>query len=160
MHIPDPHPRLIPNSFSMSPVLAEKAVEGASVVEDRKILEPVFWAGGIGKSWESSSSSTRTNPISHTIGGQPIIIPTHISFKWRDSLQDPILSSPQATIAPATFWNLAFINTDGTCGMGCISRKGIDQSKWYSGSMMGRFDTRSDSLFSRSEAVYTDREGL
>ncbi len=82
------------------------------MVEDRKVLKSVFWAGGIGKSRVSGSGSTRTHPISHTIGWQPVIIPTYVSFDRGNSIEDSFLLSPQATIAPATFRNLAFIDTD------------------------------------------------
>jgi hypothetical protein len=73
-------PLSIPNPFSMRPVLAEKTVERASVVEHSKIFKPVFRTVGMGILGISGTGSTRTDPIRYTIGWEPIIIPTDISF--------------------------------------------------------------------------------
>jgi hypothetical protein len=64
----------------MRPVLAEKTVKGASVVEDGEVFEPVFRTGGMGIFGISSTCSTRADPIRYTIGWKAIIIPTDISL--------------------------------------------------------------------------------
>jgi hypothetical protein len=94
------------------PILAEKAVKGASVIKNRKILKTIFWTGAIGKLWIPSARSTWTDPIGHTIGGESIIIPTDISLCGGDSLKDSLFLSPETAIAPAPFWNLTPIDAD------------------------------------------------
>jgi hypothetical protein len=73
-------PLSIPHPFSMRPVLAEKTVERASVIEHGKILKPIFWTVGISILGISSAGSTRADPIRYTIGWELIIIPTDISL--------------------------------------------------------------------------------
>jgi hypothetical protein len=72
-------PLFVPNPFSMRPVLAEKTVEGASVIEHGKVFKPIFRTISIGILGISGTRSTRTDPIRYTIGWEPIIIPTYIS---------------------------------------------------------------------------------
>jgi hypothetical protein len=73
-------PLFVPNPFSMRPVLAEKTVEGASVVEHGKVFKSIFRTVGVGILGISSTRSTRTDPIGYAIGWEPIIIPTYISL--------------------------------------------------------------------------------
>ncbi len=73
-------PLSVPNPFPMGPVLAEKTVEGASVVEHGKVFKSIFRTVGMGILGISNTSSPRTDPIGYTIGWKPIIIPTYISL--------------------------------------------------------------------------------
>ena len=75
-------PLFVPNPFSMRPVLAEKTVERASVVEHSKIFKPIFWTIGMGILGISGTGSTRADPIRYAIGWEPIIIPTDISLSF------------------------------------------------------------------------------
>jgi hypothetical protein len=72
----------VPNPFPMGPVLAEKTVERASVVEHSKIFKPIFWTIGMGILGISGTGSTRADPIRYAIGWEPIIIPTDISLSF------------------------------------------------------------------------------
>jgi hypothetical protein len=66
----------------MRPVLAKKTVEGASVIKDGKVFEPVFWTISMGIAGISGTCSTRTDPIRYTIGWEAIIIPTDIPLSF------------------------------------------------------------------------------
>jgi hypothetical protein len=104
----------IPHPFSVGPVLTEKTVKRTSVIEYSKILQSIFWTRGVGKSRMSGTGPARADPIGDTVGWQPIIIPTHISFLNRNPLKDPFFVSPQSAIAPSPFSNLTPIRTDRT----------------------------------------------
>jgi len=150
----------VPNPLSMCPVLAEKAVKGTSVIENGKILKTILWTWTVRKSWISSTRSPRADPIGYTIGGQSIIIPTDISLPRGDTAKGPVYLSPQATIAPASLWNLTPIDTDLTWNARCLARRDVDQLKWASGATMGFFNERFEDIFSRAKAIQTDRKGL
>jgi hypothetical protein len=64
----------------MRPVLAEKTVKGASMVEDGEVIESIFRTVTMSIFGISSTRSTRADPICYTIGWKAIIIPTDISF--------------------------------------------------------------------------------
>jgi hypothetical protein len=107
-------PLSIPHPLAMCPILTEEAVKRASVIKDRKIFKPIFWPGAMGKFRIPGTRPTRTDPICHAIGWQLIIIPAYISFPTGDPLKNTIFLSPQATIAPASFRDLALIDADLT----------------------------------------------
>jgi hypothetical protein len=107
-------PLSIPNPFPVCPVLTEKTVKGAAVIENRKVSKPVFWTGAVSERWISSTRSPWTDPIGNTIGRQAIIIPADVSLGGRDSVEVSFLLSPQATVAPTFRWDLASIDTDLT----------------------------------------------
>jgi hypothetical protein len=73
-------PLSVPNPLSMRPVLAEKAVEGASVIEDSKVFKSIFRTITMGIMGISSTHPARTDPICYAIGWETIIIPTDISL--------------------------------------------------------------------------------
>jgi hypothetical protein len=87
-------PFSIPNPLSMCPVLAEKTIKRASVIENGEVLKAIFWTGAVSKFWIPGTGSTWTDPIGYTIGGQSIIIPTGISFSLGDSVKDSLFLSP------------------------------------------------------------------
>jgi len=123
------NPFCIPHPFSVCPILTEKAIEGATVIENGEILKSIFRAIGIGEFWIACARPSRTDPIGHTIRGEAVIIPVHISFLGGNALKLPFFLSSQPTITPPSFWNSAFIGADLTmCAQG-ISRRLIDELK-------------------------------
>jgi len=66
--------------MTVVPVLAEETVKRTSLIEDSQIFVAVFGAPRVGKLRVASASSARTDPISHTIGGQSIVIPADVSL--------------------------------------------------------------------------------
>ncbi len=61
--------------YTVMPVLAKKAIEGATVVKDCQILIAMFRTRGIGKIRVTGSGTPRANPVSDTIRGKRIIVP-------------------------------------------------------------------------------------
>jgi hypothetical protein len=79
--------RLVPEILSVMPVLTEQAVKCAPVIENSQVFVTIFRASRIGISRESGTRAARTDPISHTIRGQRIIVPGKEShFWWRSDL--------------------------------------------------------------------------
>jgi hypothetical protein len=132
----------------MHPVLAEKAVEGASVVEDRKVFKPVFRTIGMGITGISSTCSTRTDPIRTTIGWEAIIIPTDISLFGGNPSKDSLFSCPQAAVPPNILPNLTPVDTDRTKGTRGLSWRPGHQMKRYSRTMMSFLNEGLNGLLS------------
>jgi len=65
------------------PVLAEKAIKGTGLIEDSQILVTILSALGVGKLRVTNPGPAGTDPISHTVGRQGIIIPTDIALARR-----------------------------------------------------------------------------
>jgi len=84
------------------PVLAEQAIERTAMVENRQIFVSI-------------AILLSTNPFSHTIGWQWIVIPSKApSFSIYQVDQLSQMVSSQATIAKTSLGNLAFVGTDTT----------------------------------------------
>jgi len=81
------------------PVLAEEAVEGASLIKDSQILIAIFSPGAMSEFWISNSSASGANPIGYTVSGEGVIIPTHIAFLGSDTLKLVIFIGAQSAIA-------------------------------------------------------------
>jgi hypothetical protein len=71
-------PFSIPHPFSVCPILAEKTVEGASVIKHSEVFKPIFWVRGISKLRIAGTCPAWADPIGNTISRKPIIIPAHI----------------------------------------------------------------------------------
>jgi hypothetical protein len=98
----------------MRPVLTEQAVKRAPVIEDGKVLETKFRTGTVSIGGIPRSCPARADPIGHTIGRQPIVIPADTAFSGGYALKLPILMGPQAAIAPLFFWDLTTIDANLT----------------------------------------------
>ncbi|MBA7698066.1 hypothetical protein ES703_106740 [subsurface metagenome] len=51
------------------PVLAEKAIEGAGLVENSQVFVAIFRSLGVGEAGIASPGATRTDPIGNTVSG-------------------------------------------------------------------------------------------
>ena len=69
------------------PVLTEKAIKGTGLIEDSQILVAILSALGVGKLRVTNASSVGTDPISHAVSRQGIIIPTDIALAYRGTLE-------------------------------------------------------------------------
>jgi hypothetical protein len=72
------NPFSIPDPFPVCPILTEKTVKGASVIKDGKIFISMFWTLSISKLRIAGTCPAWTDPICHTVGGKPVIIPAQI----------------------------------------------------------------------------------
>jgi hypothetical protein len=61
------------------PILAEKAIEGTSLIEYCQVLVSILWTGTIGIIRITYSSTTRTYPVSYTISREGVMIPGYIT---------------------------------------------------------------------------------
>ena len=61
--------------FPVVPVLAEKTVEGAAVIENRQILVSVFSALRIGKAGKADAGPAGADPGANTVGRQGVVVP-------------------------------------------------------------------------------------
>jgi len=104
--------RLLPSqAFSVMPVLTEKTVESATVIENSQVFISIFRALGIGVMRETCTSPARTDPICNTIRRQGIIIPGKKSFLWRRIEFFPLAVLPNSTVPYCTLSNLALVET-------------------------------------------------
>jgi hypothetical protein len=108
------NPLFVPNPLPMRPVLTIKAVKRAAVIEDRKVFKTKFRARTVGIGGIPRSCSARADPICHTIGRKPIIIPADIAFSDGHTLELPSLMGPQPAITPPFLWDLTTIDTNLT----------------------------------------------
>ena len=108
------NPLFVPNPLPMRPVLTKQAVKRAAVIEDGKVLETKFRTRTVSIGGIPRSCSTRADPIGHTVGRQPIIIPADIAFSDGHALKLPFPMGPQAAITPPFFWDLTTIDTNLT----------------------------------------------
>jgi len=95
--------------FPVMPVLAEQAVECAPVIENSQVFITVFRASRIRVFREPGTCAARTDPISHTIRGQRVIIPgKEALFRKRcDLCAFPIL--PHSAVACISFSYFALV---------------------------------------------------
>jgi hypothetical protein len=84
------------------------------MIEDGKVFKTKFRARTVGIGGIPRACSARADPIGHTIGRKPIIIPADIAFPDGNALKLPFLTGPQAAIAPPSLWNLTTIDTNLT----------------------------------------------
>jgi hypothetical protein len=68
------------DTFSIVPVLTEKAVKGACLIEDRKVFIAMFWAWPVGIAGKTCSRSSWTHPLGNTIGRERVIVPGKVPF--------------------------------------------------------------------------------
>jgi hypothetical protein len=98
----------------MRPVLTKQAVKGATVIEDGKVFKTKFRARAVGIGGITCACSARADPIGHTIGRKPIIIPANIAFSRGHALEPPFLLGSQAAITPPFLWNFTTVSTNLT----------------------------------------------
>jgi len=108
------NPLSVPNPLPMRPVLTEQTVKRAAVIEDGKVFKTKFRARTVSIGGIPRSCSARADPISHTIGRKPVVIPTDIAFSDGNALELPFPMGPQAAITPPFFWDLTTIHTNLT----------------------------------------------
>jgi prepilin-type processing-associated H-X9-DG protein len=84
------------------------------MIEDGKVFKTKFRARSVSVGGIPRSCSARADPISHTVGGKPVIIPANIAFSDGHALEFPFLLGPQAAITPPSLWDLTTIDTNLT----------------------------------------------
>ncbi len=62
------------------PVLTKKAIKCAGLVENRQVIVTILRARGVGKGREACLGASRTDPISHTIGWQGVVVPAQVAI--------------------------------------------------------------------------------
>jgi hypothetical protein len=95
--------------FLVMPVLAEQAVECASMIENSQVFITIFRAPGIRKFRESSARAARTDPIGHTIRGQRVIVPGKVALLRKRCDLCAILILPHSTVACLSFSYCALV---------------------------------------------------
>ena len=108
------NPLFVPNPLPMRPVLTKQAVKRTAVIEDGKVSKTKFRTRTVSIGGIPRSCSARADPIGHTIGRKPIIIPADIAFSDGHALELPFLLGPQAAITPPSLWDLTTIDTNLT----------------------------------------------
>jgi hypothetical protein len=112
-----------PMGFSPKmPVLAVKAVKRAGVTENRQILKSGLRAVTIGVLGITAAGAARTNPISHTIGGQGIQIPGQLCPGGADTRYPSVSVASQTAVAGISFGNAASVHTQVAGHTGRIPR--------------------------------------
>ncbi len=96
------------------PVLTEQAIKGASLIENSQVLVAIFSSLSIGKLGIASASSTRTDPISYTVGGQGIMVPTEVALGSSGTYKLIYFIDAQPAVASTTCRNTALIGTKTT----------------------------------------------
>jgi len=81
------------------PVLAEQTIKGTGLIKDSQVLIAIFSSSGIGKLRVTSPGSSGTDPISHAVGRQNIIVPANIAFLSSSTHQFIFLVDAQSAIA-------------------------------------------------------------
>jgi len=84
------------------PVLAEKTVESAGLVENCQILVPVFGPRAVRPLWVSRAASTRTDPVGDTIRRQWVEIPGHRGPFGGAARDVSVFILPHATVTPTS----------------------------------------------------------
>jgi len=154
----DPLPLV--NPLSETPILAEEAVEGTGLIEDGQILVPVFAALGIGEAWISRGRSSRTHPISHTVGWKAIIIPSQVPLLRGNPLQNPSSIAPHSTVSLPPIGNPTFIGTDPAGDPVGVSRGIQGQAKGAPGNPVRFFELRNHIIEVVSNAMEAKLQGL
>jgi hypothetical protein len=75
-------PAFLKDILSPLPVLTVKTIEGASIIEYRKVFIAELWSAGIRIFWITSPSPTCTYPVRYTVGGKGIVVPFQIALIW------------------------------------------------------------------------------
>jgi hypothetical protein len=153
-------PLLIPNAFTMCPVLTEKAIKGAPVIEDGQVFKTGLWTGAVSIGRISRSSSAGAYPVGHTIGWKLIVIPAHIPFSGRHPLEFPFFVGPQAAIPPAFFRDLAPVGANLTDKSRLFTGRAVRELEWIPSLMMRLFNNGLDLLAPQAKAVCTHWKGL
>ena len=94
------------------PVLAEETIKGASLIEDSQVFVAILSPFRIGKPGIASASSTRTDPISYTVGGQGIIVPTDVTLGGSGTYKFILPVDAQSTVASTICRNAALVGTN------------------------------------------------
>jgi hypothetical protein len=121
------NPLFVPNPFPVRPVLTEEAVKRAPMIEDGKVFITKFRTGAVCVIRIPRPYSTRADPISHTVGRKPIVIPTDIALSDRNAPELPFFLGPQTAITPAPLRDLATINTNLTDEAKTFTRRTVNQ---------------------------------
>jgi hypothetical protein len=119
------------------PILAKQAIEGTSLVENGEVFVAIFRAITISKLGITSSCPTRTNPISHTVSRQGVMIPTDIGFICCSAFEFIPLIIAKSTIASAIGGQAAFIYTNTALWSCFIVRRMNREIKLAPGFVMG-----------------------
>jgi hypothetical protein len=93
----------------VAPVLTEKAVQAAAVVENSQVFVAIFWPFIVRVIRESTTGSSSADPVGNTIGGQGIIIPgiAPLPGRRRKPLSVPVF--PHSTVPYRTFSDEALV---------------------------------------------------
>jgi len=114
------------------PVLAKEAIKGAGLIENSQVLEAIFRPLTVGKFWITSPGAAGTNPISHAVGGQGIVIPADVA-PLRGSTHQSIFSvEAKPTVAPTSWWNVALVDTKLTFDSPFCPWRLFRKMKWLS----------------------------
>ena len=114
--------RLIGACSSKMPVLTEETVKRAGLVEDRQIFVAVLWTSLVGEEGIAGPGSTWADPVSDTIGGEGIIIPTQVPLCGCGSQKLAVLHPARSAEASFTLRDLALIDTDSAGKSGASGR--------------------------------------
>jgi len=106
------NPALSRRLVAIVPVLTEKAVEGAALIEDGQILVAAFGSWRIGKLRIAVPGAAGTDPVGHAVGGQGIIIPADIAFYSSGPDKSVLPVESQPAVPPATIRNTALVYTE------------------------------------------------
>jgi hypothetical protein len=94
------------------PVLAKKAIEGTSLVENGQVFIAILRSIGIGKLRIADSRPTGANPICHAISGQRVIVPAYVGIIRCGTLEPVCLVRAHPTVASAPGGQAAFVYTN------------------------------------------------
>jgi hypothetical protein len=97
------------SSITKLPVLAEEAIEGAGLIKDCQVFIAIFRPLTVAEIRVSLPCPPRANPASYTVGGEGIIIPTHVSLIGSDTPQLVAFIKAQPAIAYPSLRDAAFI---------------------------------------------------
>jgi len=109
------------------------------MIEDSQVMVTMFRSFGMSEVGITGASSTRANPISDTVSGQRIIIPTDVASPSIGTHESIILVEAQPTVASSTIWNEALIGTDVTFDPSFASRRLTREVEWCPDSVVCLF---------------------
>ncbi len=153
-------PLTLVNPLPETPILAEEAIEGTGLIEDGQILVAVFGAPRIGEAWISRGRSSRTDPISYTVGWKTVIIPCQVPLFRCNPLQDPFSIDPHPTVSPLSIGNPAFVGTDPASDALGVSRRFRGQTKGVPRSSMRFLDSWNHIVEVISNTMEAKLQGL
>jgi len=137
------------------PVLAEETVKGTSLVEDGQVFIAVFGALRMGKLGIASAGAAGTDPVSHTIGGQRIIIPADVSLFCSGADKLIPLVGAEATVSPAAGRDAALVGAELAANAHHILRRLLGKMERAPGSAVGLFDQRQNLGEILADAIHT-----